>query len=380
MSKRVIKPGSTIGVLGGGQLGRMIALAGRAMGYRFVTLDPTEDSPGGQVSDRQIVADFDDEKGALQLAEASDVVTYEFENVDARVAEVLETRSFVPQGSGLLRITQNRITEKTVIQSLGIPVVSFHVVEQLSDLQWAAETLGLPLVMKTATGGYDGKGQFVIRTDAQLREAYDTLSATGLQLIAEQFIPFEKELSVIVARNLAGEVAAFPAAENIHVDNILHQSIVPARIHADLQEEAVRMAKQIAASLEVVGLLAVEFFLTADGRLYVNELAPRPHNSGHYTLDACATSQFEQHVRAVCNLPLGATYLLTPVVMVNILGEQLDQVVNAAAALPGTVKLHLYGKKDTKPKRKMGHLNILADSVENALTIVNRLGIWKKAT
>ncbi|WP_407653378.1 5-(carboxyamino)imidazole ribonucleotide synthase [Brevibacillus ruminantium] len=374
-----IKPGATIGILGGGQLGRMIALAGRAMGYRFVTLDPTEDAPCGQTADRQIVARYDDVTAALQLAEASDVISYEFENVDAQVAEVLETKSYVPQGSRLLRITQHRIREKTAIRELGIPVAPFCVVESKESLRQAVQELGLPAVMKTATGGYDGKGQWVLRSEAELDEAYETLAKAGTELIVEQFVPFVMELSVIAARNPAGELAVFPAAENVHIDNILHLSIVPARIPEAVRRKAEEIARKIAEKLDVVGLVAVEMFLGANGELYVNELAPRPHNSGHYTMDACVTSQFEQHVRAVCNLPLGSTELLSPVVMVNILGEHLEPVLERIERLPRTAKLHLYGKADSKPKRKMGHINVLASTVEAALSEIDRLEIWNKA-
>ncbi|WP_289142822.1 5-(carboxyamino)imidazole ribonucleotide synthase [uncultured Brevibacillus sp.] len=377
---KLIKPGSTIGILGGGQLGRMIALAGRAMGYRFVTMDPTEDAPCAQTADRQIVASYDDVKAAMQLASHSDVISYEFENVDAQVAEVLESQAYVPQGSRLLRITQNRIREKTAIREIGIPVAPFCVVNSLEDLQAAVRELGLPAVMKTATGGYDGKGQWVLRSEAELTEAYETLAKAGTELIVEQFIPFQLELSVIAARNPAGELAVFPTAENIHKENILHLSIVPARVSDEVKKRAEEIARTIVEKLDVVGLIAVELFLTADDQLYVNELAPRPHNSGHYTMDACVTSQFEQHVRAVCNLPLGSTELLSPVVMVNILGEHLQPVIDRIDKLPPTAKLHLYGKAESKVKRKMGHINVLAPTVEEALAHIEELEIWTHKT
>ncbi|MFG0216167.1 5-(carboxyamino)imidazole ribonucleotide synthase [Brevibacillus porteri] len=374
--RKQIKPGSTLGILGGGQLGRMIALAGRAMGYRFVTMDPTADAPCGQTADRQIVASYDDVEAAMQLASVSDVISYEFENVDAQVAEVLESRAYVPQGSRLLRITQNRIREKTAIREIGIPVAPFCVVNSLEDLQNAVRELGLPAVMKTATGGYDGKGQWVLRSEAELTEAYETLSKAGTELIVEQFVPFQMELSVVAARNPAGELAVFPVSENIHQENILHLSIVPARISAEVAARAEEIARTIVEKLDVVGLIAVELFLTEDGQLYVNELAPRPHNSGHFTMDACVTSQFEQHVRAVCNLPLGSTELLSSVVMVNILGEHLQPVIDQIDKLPRTAKLHLYGKAESKAKRKMGHINVLAPTVEEALTLIDELKIW----
>ncbi|WP_245590532.1 5-(carboxyamino)imidazole ribonucleotide synthase [Aneurinibacillus terranovensis] len=373
----VIKPGATIGILGGGQLGRMIALAGREMGYRFATLDPVEDAPSAQVSDRQITAVYTDEAGVRELARISDVITYEFENVDARVAAVLEEEAFVPQGSELLRMTQNRIREKSTLASHGIPVAPFRIISSEQEAEQAIDELGLPAVMKTATGGYDGKGQRVIRRAEEAATAFIALQEFQTEIIIEQFIPFTKEISVIAARSLSGEIRTFPAAENIHKENILHLSIVPARISSFLAEKAADLAETIADKLDVTGLIAVEMFVTKNEELVVNELAPRPHNSGHYTMDACVTSQFEQHVRAICNLPLGSTRLLTPVVMVNILGEHLDPLMEQVANLPDSVKLHLYGKKESKPKRKMGHLNVAAESVDDALKIIDKIGIWK---
>jgi 5-(carboxyamino)imidazole ribonucleotide synthase len=375
--KRVIKPGATIGVLGGGQLGRMMALAGRALGYRFATLDPTEDCPCAQVSDNHIVTGYADVNGALELAQTSDVITYEFENVDANVAAVLEEKSYVPQGSELLRITQNRIREKSTLASFGIPVAAFRIIESETDAETAVLELGLPAVMKTATGGYDGKGQYVIRKVEEAAPAYRELAKAGTDIIIEQFVPFIKEISVIAARSVSGEIRTFPVAENIHRENILHVSIVPARIGQAVAERAEELAVTIAEKLGVVGLIAVEMFVTGEGSVLVNELAPRPHNSGHYTMDACVTSQFEQHIRAICDLPLGDTALLSPVVMVNILGEHLAPVLDKIEKLPRSAKLHLYGKKDSKPKRKMGHINVLAESVEAALQGIEQLQIWE---
>lgn len=374
--EKQIKPGSTIGLLGGGQLGRMITLAGRAMGYRFVVLDPTEDSPCGQVSDQQIVARYDDQLAARKLAQLSDVITYEFENVDAGVAAILEEEAFVPQGSKLLGITQHRVKEKTTLQACGLPVAPFRVVASAEDVRTAVVEFGLPAVMKTATGGYDGKGQWVLRSFEEIEEAFSCLAKAKTELIVEKFVPFTKELSVIVARNVSGEIAAFPIAENIHRENILHQSIVPARIEREIQQRAERLAIELAEKLEMVGLLAVEMFLTEDGGLYINEMAPRPHNSGHYTMDACLTSQFEQHIRAISNLPLGSTKLLSPVVMVNILGEHVAPLLKKIDQLPKKAKLHLYGKQEAKEKRKMGHINLVAESVDVALQQAEKLGIW----
>ncbi|MGG4144321.1 5-(carboxyamino)imidazole ribonucleotide synthase [Paenibacillus algorifonticola] len=380
---RTLLPGSTIGVLGGGQLGRMMALAGSAMGYKFVTLDPAVDSPCGQVSD-QVVGAYDNHEAARELAQRSDVITYEFENVNAEVAAMLMKESYVPQGSKLLYTTQHRLREKRAIEAAGVKVAPYSEIRSSAELHIEAERLGLPCVLKTATGGYDGKGQWVIRAVEEIDEAYETLSRAGTELVLEKFISFEKELSVIAARSPQGEVKAFPASENIHIDNILHLSIVPARIDEGIQRRAEQLAMQIAEGLGAVGLIAVELFLTADGELYVNELAPRPHNSGHYTMEAAHTSQFEQHVRAVCNLPLGRTELLTPVVMVNVLGQHVEPVIQrfgtrdeAAERLGVTPKLHLYGKKDAVHKRKMGHINVLAPDVEAALQWIDETTIWK---
>ena len=380
---KVILPGSTIGILGGGQLGRMMANAGSAMGYRFVALDPTPDAPCGQVSE-QIVAAYDDRDAAHELANRSDVITYEFENVDAGVAAMLMEESYVPQGSELLYTTQHRLREKRAIEAAGVKVAPYCEISSSDELRAAVARLGLPSVLKTATGGYDGKGQWVIREEAEIDEAFETLNRAGTELVLEQFIKFEKELSVIAARSPQGEIRTFPAAENIHIDNILHLSIVPARVDEQVQREAERLAAQIAEGLGAVGLIAVELFLTKDGELFVNELAPRPHNSGHYTMEACRTSQFEQHVRAICGLPLGDPALLTPVVMVNVLGEHMEPLLERMAAadeaadrLGVAPKVHLYGKQEAKHKRKMGHVNVLAADVDAALAWISETNIWR---
>ncbi|WP_018753693.1 5-(carboxyamino)imidazole ribonucleotide synthase [Paenibacillus sanguinis] len=391
----VIGPGAMIGILGGGQLGRMMALAGSNLGYRFVTLDPTPDAPCGQVAE-QIVARYDDQTAARGLAQRSDVITYEFENVDAKVAALLEETSLVPQGSRLLYTTQHRLREKRAVEATGAKVAPYEEIGSEDELRSAVGRLGLPSVLKTATGGYDGKGQWVLRSEEDIAPAYEELSRAGTELVLEQFIPFVKELSVIAARSPRGEVRTFPVAENIHRENILHISIVPARIEDDVKRRAEELAARIAEGMEAAGLLAVEMFLTADGELFVNELAPRPHNSGHYTMEACTTSQFEQHVRAICNLPLGRTELLTPVVMVNILGEHLEAVRTAmtsgqwlsieedkrvdksqdgrSAVIP---KVHLYGKNGAAPKRKMGHINLLCHEVEDGLQWIEQTKIWR---
>ncbi|QJC53572.1 5-(carboxyamino)imidazole ribonucleotide synthase [Paenibacillus albicereus] len=380
---RVVRPGATVGVLGGGQLGRMLALAGSAMGYRFVALDPAEDGPAAQVGG-SITAAYDDRAAARELAERCDVITYEFENVDAGVAAMLMEQSYVPQGSELLYTTQHRLREKRAVEAAGARVAPYAEIRSEDELREATARLGLPAVLKTATGGYDGKGQWVIRSEEEIPAAYAELSRTGADLVLEQFIRFAKELSVIAARSSLGEVRVFPPAENVHVDNILHLSIVPARVAPEVLAEAERLALRIVEGLGAVGLVAVELFLTEDGGLYVNELAPRPHNSGHYTMEACRTSQFEQHVRAVCGLPLGDPSLLSPVVMVNLLGQHVEPAVARLSAPDGEAerlgvapKLHLYGKAEAKPGRKMGHVNVLAPDADAALAWIQGTGIWQ---
>ncbi|MCE7792583.1 5-(carboxyamino)imidazole ribonucleotide synthase [Salipaludibacillus sp. CUR1] len=371
-----IEPGKTIGILGGGQLGRMMALSAREMGYRIAVLEPAPDSPCGQVADEQVEAAYDDLKGAEKLAQICDVLTYEFENIDSETATWLEQQMYLPQGSDLLAIAQDRSHEKKAIRSFNVPVVPYREVETVSELKEAAGSLGFPVVLKTTRGGYDGKGQKVIRTEEGLSEAWDELDGKG-PFVLEAWIPFEKEISVIVTRSTKGEMTTFPVAENIHVNNILHKSIVPARISAEVEEEATQIATRLAESFNLIGTLAVEMFVAENGKIYVNELAPRPHNSGHYTINACETSQFQQHIRAVCGWPLGKTDLLKPVIMVNILGEHVPDVVNGLTGLPDG-HLHLYGKKEARPGRKMGHINFLTNNLEETLKKIDQSHIWKK--
>lgn len=372
---KVILPGQTIGIIGGGQLGRMMALAAKAQGFRIAVLDPTEDCPCGQVADITINGDYGDLEAIQKLATVSDVITYEFENIDADCLQWLNKNTYVPQGVELLEITQDRVKEKEAIQNAGVEVAPYAVIEKEIDIYDHLKELGLPAVLKTARGGYDGKGQFVIRSEKEVAEAALLLQAGTCVL--EKWVPFEKEISVIVCRNANGETAVFPVGENIHRENILHETIVPARISEKAKETAIEKAIQLAQGFQLVGTLAVEMFLTHDN-LYVNELAPRPHNSGHYSIEACETSQFEQHIRAVCNWPLANTELLKPAVMVNILGEHQASVIEKIPEVKDW-KIHFYGKKDAKEKRKMGHVTILRHSIEEALTEIEQSCIWKKA-
>ncbi|MBB5325184.1 5-(carboxyamino)imidazole ribonucleotide synthase [Anoxybacillus tepidamans] len=375
MNKKTIIPGQTIGIIGGGQLGRMMAISAKEMGFRVAVLDPVSDSPCGQVADIEITGEYNDIEAIKRLADVSDVITYEFENIDAAALEWLVEHSRVPQGSNLLAITQDRATEKKAVTDAGLPVAPYIEVRSSEELRSGIDTIGLPCVLKTCRGGYDGKGQAVIRRKEDIEKALLLLQSGPCVL--ESWLSFEKEISVIVTRNGLGDMSVFPVGENIHVDNILHQTIVPARISPHIAEKAIVYAETLAKHFELIGTLAVEMFLTKEGDIYINELAPRPHNSGHYTINACATSQFQQHVRAICNWPLGSTKLLTPAVMVNILGEHMQPVIDNIPKFQN-MHLHLYGKKEAKKKRKMGHVTVLAETVEEALQAINALHIWNE--
>ncbi|HWJ76456.1 MAG TPA: 5-(carboxyamino)imidazole ribonucleotide synthase [Niallia sp.] len=377
LSNTMILPGQTIGIIGGGQLGRMMAIAAKAQGFKIAVLDPTEDSPCGQVADYKIVDAYDSLPAIKKLAEISNVITYEFENIDAECLNWLTNNANVPQGSSLLEITQDRIKEKRAIEQAGIKVAPYVTVEKASDIHNGLAKLGYPAVLKTARGGYDGKGQYVIKESSQITEA-EILLEHGV-CVLEKWIPFNKEISVIITRSGKGESTVFPVSENIHINNILHESIVPARISDYAKDLAIDKAKALAEYLNLVGTLAVEMFLTSDEEIFINELAPRPHNSGHYTIEACETSQFEQHVRAICNWPLASTRLLRPVVMVNILGQHQQLLIDKIPDLQDW-KIHLYGKQEPKENRKMGHVTLLRSSVEIAIDEIENSNIWNLQT
>jgi 5-(carboxyamino)imidazole ribonucleotide synthase len=363
----VILPGNTIGIFGGGQLGRMIAIAAKRMGYRVVVLDPTPDCPAGQVADDEITAPYTDVAAARDLARRCAVVTAEFENVPAETLEAIEPMVPVRPSSRVLRIAQNRIAEKTFLAEHGFPVPNFRPVRSHEELLRAISEIGCPAVLKTATGGYDGKGQVRIEHPDEAERAWERLGK--VDCVLEEFVPLEREVSVIVARNLRGEEVVYPVAENTHANHILDTSVMPARIAPELARRAQELARAIAEALGVVGLLCVEMFVAQDSRLLVNELAPRPHNSGHQTFDAAVTSQFEQLVRAICNLPLGSTELYRPAAIANLLGDLWEGgEPNWAKALElPEVKLHLYGKTEPRPGRKMGHLTATAETPDEAL-------------
>lgn len=365
-----VLPGATIGVLGSGQLGRMFAIAARRMGYRVHTLSPDNDTPTGQVADREFAADYADLDAVREFAQSVDVMTFEFENVPSRTAQfVAELVPVRPDGS-VLHITQHRAREKCFLAQHGFPVTNFRLIHDVAELRHAVAEIGLPAILKTAGFGYDGKGQVRIDTVEDVETAYAEVGAG--ECVLEAVVEFEREFSVVAARGRDGDFAHWGCIDNDHSQRILDVSVSPSSVSQKIADEAVDVARGIVEQLDMVGVLCVEFFLTTDGRLLVNELAPRPHNSGHLTFDASVTSQFEQQLRAVCDLPLGSTRMLCPAAMANLLGDLWnDGPPNwRAAAELKDVKIHLYGKLAPRPGRKMGHLTSLADTPERARQIV----------
>ena len=363
----MIPPGSTIGVLGGGQLGRMFAMAARRLGYRVHTLAPEHDTPTGQIADVEIYASYDDMDAVRAFAQAVDVVTFEFENVSAEAVVEAERHAIVRPNGRSLAVAQHRLKEKSFLAEHGLPLAPFAPVRTDADLATAMKTVGCPSVLKTATSGYDGKGQILIAKPEELDAAWDALGRR--EAVLETFLDLELEISVIGARGVGGEWSHFGPIENAHARHILDVSVAPADVPAATAELAVDVTRRVMDALDFIGVLCIEFFIARDGRLVVNELAPRPHNSGHLTFDACRTSQFEQQLRAVCGLPLGSPDMLQPAAaMANLLGDIWeDGEPNWAAALAmPDVKLHLYGKSSPRPGRKMGHLTVLAASPAEA--------------
>ncbi len=353
-------------MFGSGQLGRMFAIEARKMGYRVHTFSPDRDTPTGQVADIETTADYSDLDAVREFASSVDVVTFEFENVpSATVDAAAELVGVHPRGD-VLHTTQNRIREKTFLSSNGFPVTPFRSIRLIDDLFRAVDELGVPAVLKTAGFGYDGKGQVKLTSRDGVEAAFATLN--GSEAIFEAFVDFDREVSVVCARGQNGEFAHYGVIENEHANHILDISMGPAMVSEKVSCDAIDIARTIADKLAYVGTLCVEFFLTTDHKLLVNEIAPRPHNSGHLTFDACVTSQFEQQLRAVCGLPLGSTEFLRPAAMANLLGDVWKNgEPNWADALKGkSVKLHLYGKSEPRTGRKMGHITCLADTVGEA--------------
>lgn len=378
-----ILPGSVIGVLGSGQLGRMFAIAARRMGYRVHTLSPDIDTPTGQIADREVTSSYEDLDVVRYFARGVSVITFEFENVPAAAADAAAEYAPVRPAGRVLHTTQHRLREKTFLRDSGFPVTPFRAVRNESDLRAAAEQLKLPAILKTAGFGYDGKGQTRLPTIDEGLKALREFRGGG-DMILEALVDFDREVSVVAARGLDGSFAHWGVIDNTHQGGILDVSFAPANVSQHVQSRAIEIARTVLESLDVIGVLCVEFFLTKSGELVINELAPRPHNSGHLTFDASATSQFEQQLRAVCGLPLGSTQLLRPAAMANLLGdlwEGGEPNWSAALGMPN-VKLHLYGKQDPRPGRKMGHLTALADTAEEAtrLALAARAALTTKRT
>ncbi|HEX3672457.1 MAG TPA: 5-(carboxyamino)imidazole ribonucleotide synthase [Candidatus Cybelea sp.] len=357
-----MKTVETIGVIGGGQLGRMFALDAKRMGYNVITLDPQEHSPCGQVADEQIVAAYDDLTAVEELGRRSDVITYEFENIDIGSVRHLETLAHrVTPSSSVLHVTQDRILEKRFARDAGIATTEFAHVRGADELAAAAQRIGFPAILKTVRGGYDGKGQWRVDSVDSARAALD--AANGAELIFEAFVPLACELSVIATRNAHDEIVVYPVAENMHDHGILATTVAPARVDEATAQAAREIAATVGRGLRIVGTYCVEFFLATDGRLLLNEIAPRPHNSGHYTIDVTPCSQYEQHVRAICELPLSPPRLLANAIMMNVLGQGTGDRLDGIGDLltDPSIVLHVYGKRHAVARRKMGHFTMLVD-------------------
>ena len=373
MSSKQILPGATLGVLGGGQLGRMFCVAARTMGYKVVVLDPDPQCGAGLIADVHIKADYTDQAALADMATQCDAITLEFENIPSQSVRFIADKTAVFPVAESLEIAQNRDLEKKFALKYGLQPVPYHAILKECDLVQAAAEIGFPAILKSNTLGYDGKGQFVVNDLAELNNAFNEVGK--VDCVLERKINIRCEVSAIVARNADAELASFPVSENQHRNGVLHMSIVPARVTEEVSNLAIKSASTLAEALSYVGILAVEFFVSDDNILYFNEMAPRPHNSGHYTKDACVTSQFEQQVRMMCGLKPGDTRLMSPVVMVNMLGDiWLPDWVDIFAQ--DNIKLHLYGKTEARPGRKMGHFNVLAEDVESALVVAE--GVFTK--
>lgn len=360
-----ILPGATLGVLGSGQLGRMFAIAARRLGYRVHVYSPDVDTPAGQVADREFSAAYEDLDRLAEFARSVDVVTFEFENVPAAVTDCIQQHCPVHPSGYVLSVAQNRIREKSTLRDAGLGVPEFREVTSAEELRVAVSELGTPSVVKSAADGYDGKGQAVVHEVQQVAEIWTELATE--QAILEQFVDFECELSVVGARNYQGEFVHYGPFRNSHTNHILDVTVCPSGLSGDVNERAIRVARQVFECLDVVGVLCVELFVTKDGQILINEIAPRPHNSGHLTIDAHRTCQFEQQVRAICGLPLGNADQLSDAAMANLLGDLWnDAEPDWEALLACDVKLHLYGKAEARAGRKMGHVTALGESVDDA--------------
>jgi len=367
---RTVLPRGKIGIIGGGQLGRMMAIAARQMGYGISVLEPGANSPLGQIADVELIAAYDDEVAFTELLKTTDVVTYEFENVPYQAVRKLGHLGYLPQGEMPLVITSHRLREKLAIEEAGYKVAPFLAVMSKDELKYAVKKIGYPCILKTSSGGYDGKGQWVLRRDEDLPEVLAI--ADKNDYVLEGFVNFSMEVSVIVTRSVTGEVQVFPVTENEHVNQILHVSIAPARISDELRMEAESVAMGLIEKLNFVGTLAIEMFVTDEG-IVINELAPRPHNSGHWTIDGANVSQFEQHIRAICGLPLIKPEARGYAVMVNLLGQHVDYAMSAWQKPEfSDAKMHMYGKEEMKQDRKVGHINFVGNDWEELEATVDK--------
>jgi 5-(carboxyamino)imidazole ribonucleotide synthase len=367
----MILPGATLGMLGGGQLGRMFTTAAQTMGYKVIVLDPDTNSPTGVIAEQHICAKYDDETALKQLAELCDAITTEFENIPASTLSYLEKHTVVHPSASALSQTQNRLVEKQFISSLDIAIAPFKAIRTQEDIAGIEASFSFPAILKVTNFGYDGKGQVVCNSIDDVYKAFSELN--NVECVLEQRINLEREVSTILARSESGKITFFPVAENIHVNGILHSTTVPSSLNEAQTNVVQGYASKISNALNYVGTMAVEFFVSKEGEILVNEIAPRPHNSGHYTLDACQTSQFEQQVRMLCGLPSGNCDLTSPVVMINLLGDVWgNSQPNWSSLLSEPAnKLHLYGKNEARIGRKMGHFNVLSDSTHKAHEIAN---------
>jgi phosphoribosylaminoimidazole carboxylase, PurK protein len=372
---KTILPGSTIGIIGGGQLGQMMSFCAKEMGYKVIILDPQENCSAAQVSDDQIVAEYSDVDQLVELAKRCDVLTYEFENVDAAAINEVKKYTQVPQGTKALKVTQNRISEKDFIDANGFSTVPHVVIENIFEYHRGVEKLGAPVILKTIRGGYDGKGQILITDPEDVCFAdIEHLLMQGPCML-EKKIDLEKEVSVVVSANSKGEKSIFPIIENVHRHNILHLSTCPAQISEKSARHIYNVAETLAEKLELVGTMCIEFFISDKDEVFVNEIAPRPHNSGHLTIEACNISQFDAHIRGVCNLAMPKVELLKPAAMVNLLGQHLEPAKRELAQHPEW-HFHDYGKDAVKENRKMGHITILSDDLEKTKQAIENNSIW----
>ena len=365
-----------IGIIGGGQLGKMMILEAKKMNFYVSILDPSPNCPADSIADQHLIADFDDKEGIRNLAEISDLITYEFEHISVEILKELEAEGYkIYPTVTSLEIIQNKYTQKELLAKNDIPIPEFIKVSNINDIKNASKKFGYPMMLKSCTGGYDGKGNALINNKSEISDAFEELGAAKFPLMIEEYIPFIKEISVLACRSLSTKVAVYPVAENEHQDNILYETRVPANISSEIRDKAMNLARQVMEVFDGIGMFCVEMFITESGQLMINEVAPRPHNSGHYSIEGCLTSQFEQHIRAISGLPLGETTLLRPTVMRNILGRGIEgkaivKGLEGAMEIAG-VNVHIYGKTISRPGRKMGHITVsspyLQDAIDKAL-------------